>query len=140
MGFSTGSVVFLIIFVIVVTLVLFLAATWHLARANNGVTGDFSDRDFGALVDAAEAAISVGPMDPIHSEDRHSWGQAWHFEPPPEPRADHIFLQGRRACARRAVEAVLARQKELSAERIGIPSRFRGSRKKRPNEVRSKTV
>lgn len=60
------------------------------------------------MVDAVEAAISSGPMDPIHAFDRHSWAEAWHMEPPPEPREDHLVLQGRRSCAIRAVDAVLA--------------------------------
>lgn len=79
------------------------------ALARAGLAEQTSEQcpDISALVDAVEAEISIGPMDPVHSEDRHQWGGAWQMEPPPEPRDDHLLLQGRRACARRAVQAVL---------------------------------
>lgn len=72
----------------------------------------FTQKQIESLIDAVEAEISVGPMDPIHAEDRHAWDKSWHMEPPPEPREDHMHLQGRRSCARRAVMSVLKKLPE----------------------------
>jgi len=64
-----------------------------------------------ALVERVESALSVGPMDPAHLNDRFQYGGTWSIQPPLDPSTNYDVLQGRRSAAKRAVEAVLDAQK-----------------------------